>query len=211
MDQRLLACSNGYRGGDGANTFHQSGVDYFSAGCWCGRCGELRRRRRPPEPASVSFPQVCWILLACREFLPWSWSRPVIARALTAPCTGGSLSVLPSGRITDGGGEQVAAILTLLILPLALTDGRTWHWQVEVGARPIRSERDAVVRLVAFCAAWIIQLQVAYIYIDAVLEKLKVPEWLNGTVMYYVWSNNYFGAPHYLMGKCSRRWRGACQ
>jgi antimicrobial peptide system SdpB family protein len=108
-----------------------------------------------------------------------------------------AFSFYASGRVTDGG-EQAAAILTLLILPLALTDGRKWHWQVAAQPSPVRSELDAVARLIAFFAAWAIQIQVAYIYIDAVVEKLKVPEWLDGTVMYYVLGNNYFGAPHYL-------------
>src|SRR5688500_5023921 len=34
-----------------------------------------------------------------------------------------------TSAITLDGGDQVAAVLTLLLLPLALTDKRRWHWQ----------------------------------------------------------------------------------
>jgi antimicrobial peptide system SdpB family protein len=36
---------------------------------------------------------------------------------------------LQTSAITVDGGDQVTAVLTFLLLPIALTDKRKWHWQ----------------------------------------------------------------------------------
>ena len=102
-----------------------------------------------------------------------------------------SYSFYVSGRVTDGG-EQVTALITFLLLPAVLTDPRTWHWRPPARVEP-QSEREALSRLVAYTALCLIQLQVSVIYLDACIEKIRVAEWLDGTVMYYVLTNNLFG------------------
>jgi antimicrobial peptide system SdpB family protein len=96
------------------------------------------------------------------------------------------------------GGDQAAAVLTLLLVPITLTDPRRWHWQ----ARPERSERSgwhgsarAFASLVALSAALAIRLQVSGIYFHAAVAKLLVTEWQDGTAMYYWLSHPVFGAP----------------
>lgn len=106
-----------------------------------------------------------------------------------------SYSAFSSVRLGDGG-EQAAAVITLLLIPITLTDPRKWHW--DVSAKP-QGARAPYTALIAWIALFTLQLQVSFIYLDACIEKLHVPEWLDGTVMYYVLSSNYFGAPSWLM------------
>ncbi len=102
-----------------------------------------------------------------------------------------SWSFYASARTADGG-DQVAAVLTLIMLPLALTDTRTWVWQA---AAPARS---ALRNTVALACLFLLQIQIAAIYFDACIEKPRLAEWADGTNMYYILANNIFGAPHYL-------------
>jgi antimicrobial peptide system SdpB family protein len=103
-------------------------------------------------------------------------------------------SVYNSVTLGDGG-EQVADVITLLLVPLAISDPRRWHW----GSPPsLPAGKAPILGLVGYAAFLLIQLQVAGIYLDACIEKLRVPEWTDGTVMYYVMNNNYFGPPAWL-------------
>jgi antimicrobial peptide system SdpB family protein len=98
-----------------------------------------------------------------------------------------SLCVFASASITDGG-DQVTEVATLLLLPLCLTDARRWHWSPS----PVGSLTS---RAVAVSTAFVIQLQVAVIYLDACIAKLAVPEWTDGTALYYDFISPYIGAP----------------
>ncbi|MEP6993999.1 MAG: sporulation-delaying protein SdpB family protein [Acidobacteriota bacterium] len=103
---------------------------------------------------------------------------------------------LQSSAMTIDGGDQVAAVLTLLMLPLTLTDDRRWHWV----ARSPRANpaREAVMRVIALSALLAIRIQVAGIYLHAAVGKMKVPEWVDGTVLYYWFTDPTFGAPPWL-------------
>jgi antimicrobial peptide system SdpB family protein len=102
-----------------------------------------------------------------------------------------SLSVFLS-VVTVDGGDQVAAVLTLLLLPVTLTDPRRWHWQqpqASVETRPVAS-------FVAWSALGIaVRLQVAGIYFHAAVGKVAVEQWVDGTATYYWFTHPYFGAP----------------
>ncbi|MFI6761649.1 sporulation-delaying protein SdpB family protein [Micromonospora sp. NPDC050417] len=102
-----------------------------------------------------------------------------------------SWSLLVNASIVDGG-DQVAAVLTLLLLPVTLTDPRRWHWQ-----RPPDRE-PGLARLVAYVALVLIQIQVAVLYLHASVAKLGVREWADGTSMFYWLRNPTFGAPDWL-------------
>ncbi len=102
-----------------------------------------------------------------------------------------SFSLQTSAIILDGG-DQVTAVLTLFLLPIALTDNRRWHWQrAPSNDRPIQSA-VALVSLVA------IRLEVAIIYFDAAVAKVGVPEWMDGTVLYYWFIHPVFGLPNWM-------------
>jgi antimicrobial peptide system SdpB family protein len=101
------------------------------------------------------------------------------------------------------GGDQVTAVLTLLLIPVTLTDGRTWHWSP---ARPASSPssssssagagetaRVGVPRLIALSVMLVIRLQVSIIYFQSGVAKLEVPEWANGTALYYWFTHPVYG------------------
>jgi antimicrobial peptide system SdpB family protein len=105
---------------------------------------------------------------------------------------------LQTSAITLDGGDQVAAVLTLLILPIALTDKRRWHWQrASQPAVPIGLP-TAIKRLVARSALLAIRIQVAGIYLHAAVAKWSVPEWNDGTILYYWFNDPFVGAPGWL-------------
>lgn len=90
------------------------------------------------------------------------------------------------------GGDQVAAVLTLLLLPVTLTDPRRWHWQA---APAITRTSGKVAALVALSCLLVIRLQVAVIYFVSATAKLSVPQWANGTALYYWFTHPVFGFP----------------
>jgi len=85
--------------------------------------------------------------------------------------------------VTIEGGDQIIANLTLLMLPLTLTDPRRSHWS----AAPPLDDRlwGRILAMVAVSALIVIRLQVAGIYFHAAIGKLRVAEWANGTALYY--------------------------
>lgn len=106
-----------------------------------------------------------------------------------------SFSVLSSSVGT--GGDKVSAVLTLLLIPLALTDGRRWHW-ASAQEQPAHL-RGQVTRLVALSALTAVRLQVAGIYFVAAVAKFGVTEWANGTALYYWMADPRFGGPGWVL------------
>ncbi|MFP2904934.1 sporulation-delaying protein SdpB family protein [Pyxidicoccus sp. 3LFB2] len=104
-----------------------------------------------------------------------------------------ALSLHWSGVLTDGG-DQIAAILALLMVPLTLTDGRRWHWD----AAPPAGEGSEAGRLIARSSWVVLRAQVALVYFHASVGKFKVPEWVDGTALYYWLLDPSIGAPDWL-------------
>ncbi|HLU46333.1 MAG TPA: sporulation-delaying protein SdpB family protein [Natronosporangium sp.] len=103
-----------------------------------------------------------------------------------------AFSLQCTATIPDGG-DQIAAILTLLILPIALTDRRRWHWS---RPEPLdTAPRWATTVLVAWSASVMVRVQMAGIYLHASVAKLGVAEWVDGTAIYYWLHHPLFGAP----------------
>lgn len=97
-----------------------------------------------------------------------------------------SYSFAASASLIDGG-DQVAATLTLLLLPVALTDGRRWHWQGTWSGGKAAS--------IAAQTGWLlIRIQVSVIYLFAAVLKFAAEDWSNGTALYYFWRQTNFGA-----------------
>jgi antimicrobial peptide system SdpB family protein len=89
------------------------------------------------------------------------------------------------------GGDQINAILTLLLVPVTLMDPRRWHWAEWT---PDLSRVGPQIRaLVAASCLTVIRLQVAVIYFHAGITKLSVPEWSNGTAIYYWFTHPVYG------------------
>ena len=101
-----------------------------------------------------------------------------------------------SATLIDGG-DQVASILALLLVPVTLTDGRKWHWQA-AERRPLEGW-EPYRRVLALVALALVRLQVAGIYFHAGEGKMEAREWSDGTALYYWFSSPDFGAPPWLM------------
>lgn len=106
---------------------------------------------------------------------------------------------LQTSAITLDGGDQVSAVLTFLLIPLALTDGRRWHWQrvTADGDAPLATG-VAMRRLVGLSTLAAIRVQVAIIYLHAAVGKWSVEEWTDGTILYYWFADPFIGLPAWL-------------
>ncbi|WP_181420645.1 HTTM domain-containing protein [Curtobacterium sp. MCPF17_046] len=110
--------------------------------------------------------------------------------ALTAVPMAVLLIALPLTSAAPDGGDQLAGILGLLLLPVSLTDWRRTSWTA------VQPERALGARvLVAYSALALAKLQIAIVYLVACLGKLSSAEWVNGTALFYWVRNNVFGAP----------------
>ncbi len=92
-----------------------------------------------------------------------------------------------STSVVVDGGDQIASIMTFLLIPILLTDSRKNHWLKK--QENISFNR----KIVPYFFFFLIQLQASFIYFHAAVGKFKVLEWLNGTAVYYWLNNNLFG------------------
>jgi antimicrobial peptide system SdpB family protein len=106
---------------------------------------------------------------------------------------------LSSSAIVLDGGDQIAATLTLLLIPICLVDSRKWHWQNQPFQAESISLSTKLAGLIALCSLMVIKLQVAFIYFHASVGKFEVVEWANGTAVYYWLNNPIFGASEALL------------
>jgi len=95
----------------------------------------------------------------------------------------GTTMTLPNG------GDSVARIAALLMIPMCLGDDRLWHWRQPAGPLPPRW------RGAAYAGHLFLRLQVAIIYLSAVVAKLTVGSWRDGSFMYQVLHDPYYGSP----------------
>ncbi len=85
------------------------------------------------------------------------------------------------------GGDQLNAILSMLLIPIAVTDRRINHWfAVKIADRPL-------TKLLCWSFFAMIILQISIVYFQAAVSKFSVDEWLNGTAVYYWATHNIFG------------------
>lgn len=78
------------------------------------------------------------------------------------------------------GGEQIARIATMLLIPVCLGDDRIWQW-----TRPA-APMSPWWRGSSSAALITLRLQLAIVYGEAAVSKLLVPEWRDGTALYAV-------------------------
>jgi antimicrobial peptide system SdpB family protein len=136
------------------------------AGLWCVSGGNLTLAR--------------WLSVALLLVVASGW-RP----RLTAVAHWWVSWSLMVGATSVDGGDQITTILTMLLVPISLTDQRRWHWQrqVDAGADP------GIRHVVARASLLLIHIQVAVLYLQSSVAKLGVPEWADGTAMFY-WSRD---------------------
>ncbi|CAM1368545.1 Antimicrobial peptide system, SdpB family protein [Tenacibaculum litopenaei] len=95
------------------------------------------------------------------------------------------------------GGDQIAEILTLLLIPVTLADHRRFHWQNNIKCYLSRSLVADTIVLFIISINFIISLQVAFIYFHASVGKYSSEEWANGTAIYYWFDNSIFGLSNF--------------
>lgn len=101
-----------------------------------------------------------------------------------------------AGLTVVDGGDQVAYVLSVILIPISLTDPRRWHWTDTTVQQ--HSHYSPYRRMVAVIGVWMAQVQVSYIYLNACLTKLSSKEWIDGTSVYYWFTHPMLGAPGYL-------------
>lgn len=139
----------------------------------------------------VGLDVVRWLCVAVLLVVASGW-RP---RYTALPHWWIAFSVANSISLPDGG-DQVTQVLTLLLVPVAVSDPRRWHWQP---APPSAQIRSASVRVgVATCLLFAVRLQIAGIYFQSSVAKLSHAEWADGTALYYWLNHRTFGAPAWL-------------
>ena len=105
-------------------------------------------------------------------------------------------SFVNSSLMVDGG-DHVNLVLSFLLVPMTLADHRKWHWSLVLADQSPRAE-ECIRRLVARSAHAVIRLQVAVIYLHAAFAKCAVPEWRDGTAIYYWLSDPQYGVAGWL-------------
>lgn len=90
------------------------------------------------------------------------------------------------------GGDHIAAVLSLLLIPICHTDPRRWHWLRMDRAQ--LHEISAASRMTAWLAFTAIRVQIAIVYFHAAIGKFAVEEWADGTALYYYFNNSMLGA-----------------
>ena len=79
---------------------------------------------------------------------------------------------------TDGG-DQVASIITLLLIPICILDTRSSHWKSQ------KNKFNYYKNNFAFVFTFLILLQIFAIYFFASTGKFQSEVWQNGTALYY--------------------------
>ena len=92
------------------------------------------------------------------------------------------------------GGDQIANNLTFLLVPICLFDKRLNHWHKS------KSLLESNLNFIPITFALLIRLQMAVIYFHSATGKFNVPEWSNGTAIYYWLNHTVFGMPYLLEG-----------
>lgn len=105
---------------------------------------------------------------------------------------------LQTSAITLDGGDQISTVLTLLLLPIALTDNRKWHWQKATRDNDNFTTSYILKSLIAISALIAIRFQVSIVYFHAATAKLSVDEWVDGTILYYWLNDQTIGLPNWL-------------
>ena len=99
---------------------------------------------------------------------------------------------------TLDGGEQVATVLTLLLVPITLLDNRKWHWDKPSTINNQNSMRIHA-NIISLLFLYAIRIQMSLIYFQSGIGKLSNPEWIDGTAVYYYFNDPMLGFNDFLL------------
>jgi len=137
---------------------------------------------------SIIFPKIISILILILTLIGW---RPRITGVLHWWI---SFSVQNSMTTLDGG-DQLAAVLTFMLIPMTLCDDRKWHWMEQKKNSINRPFENGVGWAVIF----VIQIQIAILYLHSSIAKLTTDEWINGTAVYYYLNDPMLGVNPFIL------------
>lgn len=115
-------------------------------------------------------------------------------------------SFVKSVPVIDGG-DQVAVALTGLFVIFHFGDLRSHHWKI----RDDYSTQPAIFRIIWWSALALFSIQGLVIYAHAFIGKLSVPEWSNGTSVWYWLNDPTFTPPQpikFMLLQLSNSWIG---
>lgn len=99
-----------------------------------------------------------------------------------------------SNALIIDGGEHIASLISFWLIPITLCDPRKWHWNL--------LDNHLTINIYQKFISWLffkfIKIQVAIIYINAAIVRLKNPEWVDGTALYYFLNDTLLGHPPHL-------------
>jgi len=96
-----------------------------------------------------------------------------------------------SASIVEGG-DQIATILTFLLIPVTVLDHRTWHWQKEDHYSPY-------TKFVGNLMFALVAIQMSVLYLNAATDKIyAIEEWKVGSAFYYYVNDAFFSYPDWM-------------
>lgn len=104
-----------------------------------------------------------------------------------------SYSFLYDSKIIEGG-DQVALIITILLIPICLLDKRVTLWK----PKKINYKIPEFLNLISFSCFQVIKIQIAIVYLFAGVVKANVSEWTEGSAIYY-WLHHTMGTTDFLL------------
>ncbi|GLZ79415.1 hypothetical protein Afil01_42220 [Actinorhabdospora filicis] len=87
------------------------------------------------------------------------------------------------------GGESAAQVITLILIPICLSDDRAWQWTPP--SRPLRGH----TRGLTYAAFLTLRAQASVIYLTAAISKLTVADWRDGSAMAVIVHHPLLGFP----------------
>lgn len=100
-------------------------------------------------------------------------------------------SYFHAGAIIEGG-DQIASVITLCLIPVTLLDKRKNHWYEQ-------DSKNLYFNFIGNLSLLLISVQMSFVYFHAAVEKMyKVAEWVNGTAVYYYFKDNLFGYSNWM-------------
>ncbi|GAA3436250.1 sporulation-delaying protein SdpB family protein [Kutzneria kofuensis] len=90
--------------------------------------------------------------------------------------------------VSPTGGEHIAKIVALLLIPILLGDDRTWHW-----TRP-STPMSPRWRGAAAASHLAVRALVLSVYAQSAVSKFAEAAWRDGSALHYVFQDPYFGA-----------------
>lgn len=140
----------------------------------------------PSEVALAQFVSGAFMLIAAAGLLPAVFALPAAYVAFS----------VAFGTSLPDGGDQIAAVLLILLLPNTLLDFRISHWHVKMASHGNKWTQISVA--VASMSLFIARLQISAIYFFAGVEKLSSSSWVDGSAVYAWLRHMSFGAPEWL-------------